>query len=364
MKEKNDRQIKGVWIPIEIWESKSLSILEKFLIAEIDCLSSQERGCYATNKYLAELLGCTKGHIANMVSRLSGEYLVVSVIDGYKRDIRIANKSRWVHPTMMGGSSYNDGGVHHRMNGGSSQDDNNTGEITKEKEEGSICPAIAEPPAPPELPQPLKEKKNARNSDERAAAVRIVSYLNERARRNFSVGDKMSKTYLNVIIARLRDGITEEQMRMVVDNRCSAWLGDATMSEYLRPNTLFTPKNFANYLESATRSGIGVPVESLLDEPLNDEARYNSWAGRMKRDYPKTNTEVRFFRASEFNAFFAERPEWCPVIWEKWSPDLLQKKFKTALRLLEESQSKAKLAPEGLFDYLKTWFKDEYDGKH
>ena len=49
----NERKFKGVWIPKEIWEEKSLSILEKVMLVEIDSLEDEEDGCYASNKYFA-----------------------------------------------------------------------------------------------------------------------------------------------------------------------------------------------------------------------------------------------------------------------------------------------------------------------
>lgn len=365
MKEQNERKIKGVWIPIEIWDSKKLTILEKFLIAEIECLSSKERGCYATNKYLSDILGCSKGHIANMVSRLSGEYLSVSVIDGHKREIRTINYNTGVHSQMKGGSSQDEGGVHHRMKGGSSQDDSNTGEITKEKEESNICPATAEQPS---STKPVKEKKHATDSDgRRAAASRVVEYLNQRAMRNFSTGSKIPKPILSLILARFNEGYTEEQLKLVVDNRCSNWLGDDTMSKYLQPSTLFRPGKFVNYLEDATRSS-GVSRENgpIYDIELsNDErAAYELFWSEDVRPFPNIAKSIRFFTASEYLGFFADEPAFSPKIWGKYQGDFRKSKIRQALTSLENDPQRNRTAPTGLCDYLKTWFLDERDGKH
>lgn len=368
MKEQNERKIKGVWIPIEIWDSKKLTILEKFLIAEIDCLSSQERGCYATNKYLSDILGCSKGHIANMVSKLSGEYLLVSVIDGHKREMRAINYKVGVHPEMKGGSSQDEGGVHHRMKGGSSQDDSNTGEITKEKEEKEICAATAELPTPPKSPEPLKEKKHATDSDgRRAAASRVVEHLNQKAMRNFSTGSKIPKPILSLILARFNEGYTEEQLKLVVDNRCSNWLGDDTMSKYLQPSTLFRPGKFVNYLEEATRS-IGKPRENGpshdVDMPSDKKTAYELFWNEEVKPFQNLSNSVRFFTASEYMAFFADRPDFSPAIWQKYVGDFRKSKIRQALTSLENDSQRNKTAPTGLCDYLKQWFLDERDGKH
>ena len=50
------RIVKGIWIPIEIWEDKTLTWNEKILLIEIDSFTSQDKNCYFSDKYIAELL--------------------------------------------------------------------------------------------------------------------------------------------------------------------------------------------------------------------------------------------------------------------------------------------------------------------
>jgi len=164
----------------------------------------------------------------------------------------------------------------------------------------------------------------------------------------------------------LNDGCTEEQFRLVIDNRCSAWLGDAKMSAYLRPSTLFNATNFVNYLEDATRSSGGTNNGTVYDVQLSDERKKSydkAWA-KILELYPKTAASVRFFTASEYIAFYAEQPSFSPKIWEKYQGDFRASKTRQALTELENSSSKSKLAPAGLCDYLIQWFLDERDGKH
>ena len=52
---KENRDFKGVWIPKEIWLNTDLSIIEKVLLVEIDSLDNSDRGCFASNEYLAKL---------------------------------------------------------------------------------------------------------------------------------------------------------------------------------------------------------------------------------------------------------------------------------------------------------------------
>lgn len=50
------RDVKGIWIPITVWENTQLSVLDKVIFAEIDSLDG-ERGCIASNEYLCKFLG-------------------------------------------------------------------------------------------------------------------------------------------------------------------------------------------------------------------------------------------------------------------------------------------------------------------
>lgn len=72
----------------------------------------------------------------------------------------------------------------------------------------------------------------------------IVEYLNELAEKNF----RLSKATTEPINARLGEKYTVDDFKKVIDIKCSEWKGDAKMDSFLRPSTLFTPKNFENYV--------------------------------------------------------------------------------------------------------------------
>ena len=55
------------------------------------------------------------------------------------------------------------------------------------------------------------------------------------------------KANVSLVSALLREGATTDQLKAVVDRKCSQWLGDAKMAEYLRPATLFNRTKFAQY---------------------------------------------------------------------------------------------------------------------
>lgn len=70
-----ERVVKGIWIPIEIWEDDILSLQEKCLLAEIDSLDGED-GCYASNDRLAKYLNLSKDRISKLISSLQKKGLI------------------------------------------------------------------------------------------------------------------------------------------------------------------------------------------------------------------------------------------------------------------------------------------------
>ena len=90
---KENRDFKGVWIPKEIWLNTDLFIIEKVLLVEIDSLDNSDRGCFASNEYLAKFVQLSEGRVANIISDLKKRKFIIQVFfDGRNRGLRI-NKS-------------------------------------------------------------------------------------------------------------------------------------------------------------------------------------------------------------------------------------------------------------------------------
>lgn len=76
-----ERDFKGVWIPKEIWLDDDLSWIEKMLLVEIDSLATLEKGCFATNEYLANFFNLSKDRISKLISSLKAKgYIEVKMI--------------------------------------------------------------------------------------------------------------------------------------------------------------------------------------------------------------------------------------------------------------------------------------------
>lgn len=76
----------------------------------------------------------------------------------------------------------------------------------------------------------------------------VVEYLNQKTGKNFKHTSKVTQRHIR---ARLAEGFTVNDFKQVIDKKCSDWLRDQKMKEYLRPETLFGTK-FESYLNSKT----------------------------------------------------------------------------------------------------------------
>lgn len=103
-----DRIVKGIWIPIEIWQNRSLSWNEKILLMEIDSFTAKDHECYISNEYIAELLGVTDRCARKYLSHLLELGLVrVVKFDGRKRYIEstISFRAEWNNCSGQDGTS-------------------------------------------------------------------------------------------------------------------------------------------------------------------------------------------------------------------------------------------------------------------
>ena len=86
-----ERLVKGLWIPIEIWKDTNLSWNEKILFLEIDSFTSADKDCYISNEYIAQLLGVSETHANKILSSLIDKgYVIKTSFDGRRRYVKAA----------------------------------------------------------------------------------------------------------------------------------------------------------------------------------------------------------------------------------------------------------------------------------
>lgn len=80
-------------------------------------------------------------------------------------------------------------------------------------------------------------------------AILVLSHLNQISGSRY----QKSKTSLENIRARLRDGYSVADLQLVIDLKHEHWHENDEQYQYMRPETLFGPRKFESYLQSATR---------------------------------------------------------------------------------------------------------------
>ena len=229
-----ERGFKGIWIPAEVWLDERLNPLEKVILMEIDSLDCVEKGCYASNEYIAGFCQCSESKVAHAVTRLVElGYVSRKSFDGRQRILqsRLAKFARQNSKVCKADV----------QNLQESNIDNNIDINSSIKKE---------------------YKESPQESD---FTVSVVDYLNEKAGTHYRAG--VSKTQA-LIKARAKEGFTEADFRTVIDKKCADWIG-TEYEQYLRPQTLFGTK-FESYLN-------GVPYNNRCQTQKKRPANVPDW---------------------------------------------------------------------------------------
>ena len=91
----------------------------------------------------------------------------------------------------------------------------------------------------------------------------IVEYLNQKADTNYRHSTKKTQTCIH---ARLAEGFTQDDFKMVIDKKVADWKG-TEWEKFLRPETLFGTK-FESYLNAKVSKPVntGIPQNSNQDD--------------------------------------------------------------------------------------------------
>lgn len=79
------QKLKGLWIPAEILLNEELSDKEKIILSIILYLSEETKSCFASNKYIANIVNVTHERVSKIISSLKDKGYV-SVKLKYKTD--------------------------------------------------------------------------------------------------------------------------------------------------------------------------------------------------------------------------------------------------------------------------------------
>ncbi|EIK0725563.1 conserved phage C-terminal domain-containing protein [Enterobacter ludwigii] len=120
-------------------------------------------------------------------------------------------------------------------------------------------------PSCPVAPQPDPEVMITDN------AILVLNHLNLVSGSRY----QKSKTSLENIRARLREGYTVSDLKLVIDLKHEHWNGNDVQYQYMRPETLFGPKKFEGYLQSGIRwDKKGRPPRESWGEKKHDPMKF------------------------------------------------------------------------------------------
>lgn len=104
-----------------------------------------------------------------------------------------------------------------------------------------------DPRTPADEPQPLLNEPQAPAQPKGPDSTEeVIDYLNSRAGTHYKATTANTR---KLIKARLKEGFTVEDIKLVIDKKCAEWLNNRDMARYLRPETLFGNK-FEGYLNA------------------------------------------------------------------------------------------------------------------
>jgi uncharacterized phage protein (TIGR02220 family) len=195
-------------IPADVRYDKDLTPNAKLLYGEITALCNEKGYCWAGNGYFADLYQKNKSTIARWLKDLEEKGYIT-------REVIYKEGSREIENRYM---RICDGGMRKNETTpiGKSERDNTTVINTTFNNTSNISIPYSE----------------------------VIDYLNEKAETKYRSSSRKTQT---LIKARFEDGFTLDDFKAVIDKKTNEWLYDPKMSNYLRPETLFSPK-FESYL--------------------------------------------------------------------------------------------------------------------
>lgn len=125
---------------------------------------------------------------------------------------------------------------------------------------------------------------------------KIINYLNRKTNSHYRPTSKATK---RLIKARYNEGFTDADFKTVIDKKCTEWLQDANMAQYLRPETLFGTK-FEAYLNQPDTGPI--PRRNFGNKPVR---KVTDW-GQVQQQLQQQSQTVPQMTQEERNAIFRE----------------------------------------------------------
>lgn len=126
----------------------------------------------------------------------------------------------------------------------------------------------------PKEEKPEKEKEADSFGDD---ITEIVDYLNQRAGTRYKAKSKKTAEHIR---ARLREGFTVGDFKIVIDKMVRVWTG-TEMEKFIRPETLFNSEKFEGYLNRTDKTDAEMAQEAAMHKKYDGLL---NWAQRKEAE--------------------------------------------------------------------------------
>jgi uncharacterized phage protein (TIGR02220 family) len=109
--------------------------------------------------------------------------------------------------------------------------------------------------------------QDSKEQERKEQILSVVLHLNETCKTDYRPKTKATHSAIN---ARLNDGFSVEDLKLVVEQKNKDWGADLKMASYLRPTTLFGAEKFEGYLQEAKK-------KQQSKKPTLTHERDDSW---------------------------------------------------------------------------------------
>ena len=270
------RKVKGIWIPIEIWETKELTLQQKVFLAEIDSLSNNESGCWASNAWFAQQFGISQDRASRVISSLVALGLISLTLRYKENSKEVIRRTLKILGPLPVETPIPPGGNAGTPPGGNAEDRIYKKDNTKEKDFGAAASQPSpdssfeeknidlevknKPPKPPNQTPPNQTKKKPPKSTkkqisptDRIKAERILSKFNDclkifkqKTNQPPTDGWKPLDQNIRVIVDRLIDGYIYKDFIKIIETKIhDPWFIERP-GLYV-PTTLFGADKFEKY---------------------------------------------------------------------------------------------------------------------
>lgn len=228
---------------VKAMQTKVGNPLRKLVLIKLADNANDAGECWPSYQHVADQCEISRSTVKSHVRELEKSGLLRRE---YRKNGEL-NQSNVFHLTLDGGAGAALGGAGAALGGAGAALGGGAG----------AAPRISNYLEP--VSESVKEPKDLLPSKLDDRVKQVIDLLNSMTGSKYKAS---TKSHASNISGRLNDGHSVDDLKTVVRHKCSTWLKDASMVQYLRPVTLFQAGKFDGYLISAKAAGFGANAKA------------------------------------------------------------------------------------------------------